>query len=189
MLYQSTDLFRPYLLSGERILWTGQPKQGLTLGKRDAILIPFSLMWCGFIIFWNIDVWSAPKTGTPDDWFFELWGLPFLAFGLYLVLGRFLHDAWIRKNLVYAVTDRRILFRRGTRITSRDIKSLPMLEFSERRDGTGTIVFDSEDLGYSLLMKRNTFGDYTLSSDANRQFFRVEDARRVYGIIRNHAYT
>jgi len=39
----------------------------------------------------------------------ELWGIPFLVMGNYLVWGRFLWDAWLKRRTYYAVTDRRVL--------------------------------------------------------------------------------
>src|SRR3954451_15422857 len=124
--FQSSQRFQPYLFPGESILWAGQPKQGLALTGRDALLIPVSLLWGGFAIFWNVGVWSFPGKGPPL--FFRLFGLPFLVIGLYVIVGRFFHDAAIRKRLVYAVTDQRILVLRGSKVTSLDIKRLPRLE-------------------------------------------------------------
>lgn len=105
---------KPHLFPGERVLWTGQPKQGLALSGRDAFLIPFSLLWGGGAIFWNVQVWSFPETGQGGpEWFFRLWGLPFLIAGVYLIIGRFIHDAALRKNALYGVTDQRVLLIRG----------------------------------------------------------------------------
>ena len=87
---QSSQPFQSYLLTGERVLWSGQPKQGLSLSGKDALLIPFSLMWGGFAIVWNAAVWLAPfdtKTSGDPDWFFKLWGLPFLVIGI-------IYDCW-----------------------------------------------------------------------------------------------
>ena len=159
---ESTDRFRPYLFSGERLLWSGQPKQGLVLLGRDALLIPFSLMWGGFAIFWNASVWALPIAGGPTSLLFRLWGLPFLVVGLYLIFGRFIHDAHIRKTVSYAVTNQRVLVLRGSRspkITSLDIDRLPRLELSEHRGGAGTIAFEPNSIFANGTM--NGFGLWT----------------------------
>ena len=119
------------LLPHERLLWQGRPAGGLIFQTSDILAIPFSLLWGGFALFWNVSVWTIAD-GAP--WFFKLWGLPFLAVGLYITVGRFFADMWMRNRLLYAVTDRRILILRSysSTIRSYDIQHLPALELEER---------------------------------------------------------
>lgn len=183
------EIFRPYLFPGERVIWTGQPKRGLVLSGRDALLIPFSLMWGGFAIFWNAAVWSFPETGEGPDWFFRLWGLPFLIIGVYIMVGRFFHDAAIRKKLHYAVTDQRVLVLRGSRsskLTSLDVGRLPKLELSEHRDGTGTIEFDGNSSAF--MGGKNGWGSWVPALSGATQFTRIASPRKVYEIIRGQSH-
>jgi hypothetical protein len=182
--FQSFQPFQPYLFRSERIVWSGQPKQGLALSGRDTFLIPFSLMWGGFAIFWNAGVWGGVDGGRAAPFFFRLWGLPFLVVGIYLIVGRFIHDASLRKKLFYAVTDQRILILRGSKITSLDIHRLPRLELTEHSDGTGTIAFEA-DMAFGS--GRNGFGYWVPALSSSAQFFRVDNPRRVYELIRNQA--
>ena len=110
--------------SGERVLWAGQPKQGVIVRGADAFMIPFSLMWGGFAIFWEA---SVLKTEAPG--FFALWGIPFVLFGLYLIFGRFFFEAKQRAHTYYAVTNERIVIISG--IFDRKIKSLNLRTLSD----------------------------------------------------------
>ena len=73
---------RSYLTPGEAILWKGRPQKGHLITAQDILMIPFSLFWCSFAFFWTF---SALKSGAPFP--FALFGLPFVAVGLYLVFG------------------------------------------------------------------------------------------------------
>ena len=53
---ESMQAVQPDLISGESILWAGQPNTRVIFHKEDALLIPFSLLWGGFAIFWEVGV-------------------------------------------------------------------------------------------------------------------------------------
>ena len=184
----SFQRFQPYLFTGEHIVWSGQPKQGLAFGTRDILLIPFSLMWGGFAIFWNAMVWFAPFNANSREvpgWLFKLWGLPFLVVGLYLIAGRFFHDAHIRKKLFYAVTDQRVLVLRGSKISSLDVNRLPRLELSEHRDGTGTLAFEASTLSLGTM---NGLSWWLPAVGSAAQFFRIQNPRKVYELVRKQSH-
>src|SRR5713101_1361627 len=127
---------QPYLLAGERILWTGQPDPRRLVGGKDAYLIPFSLMWGGGAVFWEAAVLLS---GAPI--FFVLWGIPFVLVGQYLIWGRLLAKRWDKKRTVYAVTSQRVLVVRGRSLQSAYLTQLPSIDQSTRADGSGTLEF------------------------------------------------
>lgn len=133
------ELIRTELAAGEELLWAGRPPQGLRLQPGDWFLIPFSLMWGGFAIFWEVMavVGQAP-------WFASLWGIPFVLIGLYLIAGRFWHDAAHRRRTAYGVTPERVVIISGLfsrRIKSIDLDTLSDVTLTERRGGAGTVSF------------------------------------------------
>lgn len=184
-IYHSSQPFQPHFLPGEDILWSGRPKQGLYLRAADAFLIPISIIWGGFAIIWNALVWLTPSnttSGISPAWLFRLLGLPFLLAGTYMIIGRFIHDALIRMGRFYAVTSQRVLILSGSALVSLDIHRLPRFELSEHRDGTGTINFEP-----SYVMPFAGWKGFRIwlpPSDRAIWFFRIQNARHVYELIR-----
>jgi hypothetical protein len=169
--------FEPQLLSSERIVWRGEPFAGFIFRPIEVFLIPFSLFWAGFAIFWNVDVWS-----TDADFSFKFFGLPFILAGIYITIGRFLIDIMLRKRMAYIVTNKRVLItkRNGAANTkSLDISRLPALELDERSDGFGSIRFGSSGGWFG----GNNFGIWQPSSDPTPQFIRIPNVRHVYELI------
>lgn len=135
------------LRDDERILWEGAPPRGLNLASHDVTLVPFSLAWAGFALWFNVAAWMEKDNG-----FMRVWGAPFLVMGVYFVVGRFFADAWVRRRQRYFVTNRRVVvLRSGWRggLTSLAIDWLPPIRIIERADGSGALRFGLPRYGRS----------------------------------------
>ncbi len=178
MFNDSSTVLQNELAPGESLLWSGQPRQGVFLRPSDALLIPFSLLWGGFAVFWEA---SVIATGAP--FFFKLWGIPFVLVGLYITVGRFFFEARQRADTHYGVTTERILI--VTRWPSTGVKSLPLRTLSEmsldqQAAGTGTITFGPSN----PFPAWGGSGSWPGSRSAP-SFERIAEARAVYEIIRS----
>jgi hypothetical protein len=124
---------------GEEIIWAERPKQGILFRASDGCLIPFSLAWGGFAIFWETMVLTmdAPI-------FMALFGIPFVLIGLYLIIGRFFHDMYIRRNMIYGLTKKQIIIKRGDKLRFVDLFSLNDIQVTEKKDGSGSILFNDK---------------------------------------------
>ena len=97
------------MLSGEVILWAGQPLRKVIFHSKDWFAIPFTLGWGGFAIFGEFGASLNTGKAAQSSWFFELWGIPFIVVGQYLIWGRFFYTAWKKGRTFYAVTTKRVL--------------------------------------------------------------------------------
>jgi hypothetical protein len=133
--------------SNERLLWANQPKPGFALHREDVFLIPFSLLWGGFAIFWEMGVaglWGNATRSGPVSSFMVLWGVPFVLVGQYFIWGRFIYASWKKKRTYYGVTDRRVIVIQNAwskQVTSAYIDTLPTLIKESGRNGSGTLRF------------------------------------------------
>jgi hypothetical protein len=170
----SSDL-TGHLLQGEKIVWWGQPAQGLLFTSKDWFMVPFSLMFLGFSVFWE----SMVMTATNSPTFMRLWGVPFILVGLYLLVGRFVVDAWARRDITYAVTDKRVLIQRTApfaKFTAMSFDQLPSVNLIERGSGRGTIRFGQDQPAWS----NRGYAGWSPAFDPTPQFIAIEDARRVF---------
>lgn len=135
------ELLRKEINPDEELVWSGIPEQGVMLKSGDVFMIPFSLMWGGFAIFWE---YSVINSDAP--FFFMLWGIPFVLVGVYLIFGRFIYDAQKRSKTIYGLTKNRAIIISGLfgrKVKSLNLKSLPEIHVKTKSNGSGTITFGS----------------------------------------------
>ena len=170
----------------ESLLWAGKPNTSVIFHPSDWFMIPFSLLWGGFAIFWEGGVTGlfGLGNGNPSPSFFMLWGIPFVLIGQYLIWGRFFYAAWKKTGIIYAITNRRVVvFSRSPRIKTifSFIDSLPSVDKELRSDGIGTLKFGP----ISKLWGRNNNPSWDgLYLDSGIPVFvDIDDAASVYAIV------
>jgi len=160
---------------GEVQLWAGTPRQGIVLRPSDAFMIPFSLLWGGFAIFWEASVLRTPAPG-----FFALFGVPFVLAGLYITGGRFFADAWRRSRTGYVLTSERVVIRIGPTVKSLQLPTLTDVTLTERGDNSGTITFGA--VAFPMAMYAGTPWPGVAQPPS---FEMIPNARQVYAQIRD----
>lgn len=180
MWNEQKQLLQSQLAPNERLLWFGQPRSGIVFRASDIFVIPFSLLWGGFAIFWMVGVLTS---GAP--FFFVLWGVPFVIIGLYMIFGRFIIDAKQRSKTYYGVTSERVIIASvlfGKKIKSLNLRTLNEISLDEKPDGSGTITFGSAPTGYQWFGSTQFPGRGQQSIPA---FEMIQNAKSVYEMVRS----
>lgn len=165
------------LSPGESLLWSGRPPRGMRLTWWDLILVPFSLLWGGGVLFIAFHVFSA---GAPL--FSQLIVGAFAVMGVYIVFGRFIVDALRRGHTYYGVSNDRVLIVSEfptSRVKSLGLSTLSDVTLSTKRDQSGSISFGPQDAWAGMFAGSGWPGTGSQGS----RFERIENAKSVYDII------
>jgi hypothetical protein len=148
-------------------------------------LISFSLFWGGFAIFWEAGVSGLWGKHSNGQWIFGmLWGIPFVVIGQYLIWGRFVYAAWLKRRTYYAVTNRRVLVIQDgwkRQVASAYIDSLPSLSKEGCTNGIGILRFGPEENLWSNT--RGWRGWNALSFTGLPTFVDIDDVDSVYRLV------
>jgi hypothetical protein len=164
----------------ERLIWSGQPRQGLAFRQGDLFLVPFSVLWGG-IAFYSAYTAAFVKNAPL---FSMIWGIPFVLIGVYLTVGRFFIDSYQRRWTFYGLTNRRALILSGVwtrEVKSIDLRKLNEISLTERSDGSGNILFGSAS-PYSSLWYGTAWPG--MSAKLTPAFQLIPKVRVVYDLIR-----
>lgn len=175
------EKFRQYLKEGEQVLWTGKPKAGLLLRDADIIVLPVSIILIGFAV-----VLDYVMLQMESPLVFKALGVFLAMAGIYFGGLRFFLDRQKRRNIFYAITNKRVLVISGSK---QKLKTLPLqnidrLDKTEEKDGSGFIIFGTANpLWPWLLGKFVSAGNHVpgleMLPDVNSVYQLLEDRIKI----------
>lgn len=135
--------FQSDLLRDEKVAWAGQPDPRVRFSGGDIFLVPFSILWGGFALFWEAAVLGL-LDGQPALNPGALFGIPFAVIGQYFIWGRFIYKSYKNRRTFYALTNQRVLIlatMRSRRLQTLFLNQLPTINKTVQHDGLGTLEF------------------------------------------------
>ncbi|TBX19589.1 hypothetical protein [Nioella sediminis] len=176
-----SDSWQGILAPDEAILWQGQPHTAINW---RGLINPLTLMgvfFTGFSLFWiGMAYAMTANTSVPFPFsFFPLFGLPFLAVGLWMLGGRLLLDAWLRGRTWYTLTNQTAFIARNA-FGRKTLESWPIEDMDRIvwEDGTpGSVIFHMKH-GAMPVSGRNGTRIRFLG------FHQIDDSQHVYGLMR-----
>jgi hypothetical protein len=178
-------LVQAELVTGERLLWVGQPLPRRYLLFSIPIVL-FAIPWTGFAVFWVLTASGMLFGGMgnnapgPGGFFacFPLFGLPFILIGL----GLFSSPYWLlrkARRTCYALTDRRAIIWEPGVFSSISVRSygpdqLKRIRRNQRADGTGDLIFE----------EMATYDNEGHRSISSRGFMAIPQVRDIEELLR-----
>ncbi|MGM9637821.1 MAG: hypothetical protein ACI3YK_07560 [Eubacteriales bacterium] len=184
---QALESVRKQLLPDESLLWIGKPgKRSLreVLNFNSLFLVVFSAVWIGGVLIGSVS--TAVETITevmsgesgPAELLILLFFIPFYL-GACLLILTVVHtlSGW-GTNMVYALTDRRVLIldvrKKKVKCTAYNLSVLSGIRLETLENGDGTIFFPKNENPSSFKWNNAEEADC---------FYKIPDAKRVYQMI------
>src|SRR5262245_3820366 len=185
MNYELEQRIRADLRSNEKLLWAGQPAQGLRLRGTDVIQIPLSLFWASSLSY--IVFTATSRSDASASGFLSLLWIPLSVVVGYLVIGRFVVDAALRARTYYAITNQRAVILTGLvtpEFRSLWLKDLREISWKMGPGALGTLEFGSSPKPTSWLLNRASIGTKPVYG-----YELIEEPRHVYDLLMSAIHT
>ena len=166
----------PYIDPDEQVLWESTPSYRLVVFRPiDWLLVPFSIVW-------SMGAFTGAASTIGSGGVFTAFGLFFGAMAIYISVGRFVIDWYIRRNSVYAITDKRAFIAQSA--FGRKLRELPItpalsVQFDDA--ARGSVWLDGKP-GFSEGMK--SMGIWH-GDDGGFTFREIADPKNVYDLIQS----
>lgn len=127
------------LAPGEQLLWSGRPQK--MHGPRGTNRL-FAVFFLGFACFWELMALQTLTAGAGMvGILFPLFGVPFILVGIKLLFPQM--GGPKPEEIVYAVTDQRVLVVTRGRVSSWELDSVQGVEKRYYPDGTGDLILSN----------------------------------------------
>jgi hypothetical protein len=167
-----STVLKPYLKEDEKVLWADIPAKSFVYLPSDLFSALIGVFWILFSIFWLVlTINPALEGASGTEALMPYLSIPFFIVGLWFVIIKNLIIAIKRRQLVYAITNKRVV----AVYTSKEyleqylIVDIACAEVKENKNGTGSIFFFSN---------KNTNKKYSTSG-----IFAINNVKEVSEII------
>ncbi len=167
-----TGQWEALLEPGEALLWQGRPAGGVRLEKSAALPILVGGLFLAFLPFVYI-TYLTPDSGGPINPVYYAIAAALALFGLWQVAGRWIFDAYQRKNTRYGLTSKRAIIAIsgfGGRVKSYPINRKNNLSLEE-----GTL----DRVNFAQRIQKSKDGDRII----NIGFRYIEDGQEVFRLL------
>ncbi|MCT4660870.1 MAG: hypothetical protein N4A40_03340 [Tissierellales bacterium] len=176
-----------YLYDNEKILWLGKPKIKI-FSVLDILIIPVTIIWLGIIVAWETMAFSI---GAP--FIFQLFAVPYILIGLYVLIGRYILKIYLKRNTNYCVTNQRIIILKklkSFKVESEEISNLSIVNIENKGHNFGNVIFGNgyimakayENIGLEFLIKKRNYKNVPLA------FYDIENIDEVNNQIESIKY-
>ena len=171
----TTNDLQALLTADERILWTGRPDVRLSMNSLSIPRVLVGLAVTAFALFWirmAMSITAGIKEAPVD--LFPLFGLIFVAIGLYNMGLHVFWDSFRRSRTVYVLTDRRAIVITSLPLQGRRLEDhgIGELTLDLHGDGLGTVWFAERVSRHKRTTTRTPVG-----------FERIPDAPEVHRMM------
>ena len=170
------------LLNGEKLIWSGKPKQGIVFRKNDIFVIPFSILW---LLLCFLAISTILKTQVPN--LLLLVVIPIALLGLFFLVGRYVLDVKRRNKIKYWLTDQRIVIK-GEKLKNEfksiSTEDLKYVEYKPKKNGFGTIILgDDREKSFGRFIKIEEL--YWLNPKRSSRLELIENANNILDKIKS----
>lgn len=167
---------KPYLDGRESLLWCDKPVKKIIFTLNDVFTTLFGIFWLAFSLFWVFSAYMATSETTGPSKIFPLFGIPFVLVGVYLLFFRHIVSYFKRKNIIYALTEKRVLvvhFGRSKYVQEYKYEHISNISLKTNENDVGSIYFFTGGFHY------NNNRNYSSTSG----IFGIKDTKKVYKIL------